>query len=153
MKINENNTVVFVDENENLNVVSNIFHAFYVEKDREMTYNWVNFEDNIIYFYNLLSELWVVNKMSEVMTEDIFKEKILKNSEFLNRLNNCNQQIAKMLIIVLTSFENKTLKEFEKNKSKNKQYKLLNQVKSILEKHIDYNFEYNKKVILPFVFL
>lgn len=156
MKINmQTKMVSFNNEEEEKNVEKKIFRAFLIKKDEELSHQWFNVKENKQEFYNVLADLWIARIfaiMAEKEGAHLFNQNILNEKDFMSKVKNCSVEVAKLAVVVLTAFENNNIKGKKDIKSSSLYKKLLSELKDLFVEKIDYDFRFDKKVKLPFIY-
>lgn len=152
MKVNTlSNEISFSNAEEKMLVIEGIYKAFKIDKDRELSSNWLSVDENYQEFCNMLAELWVIRMTAMSGNYSLYEKAILGNKQFQHKLQNGSREVAKLSVIILTSFQNEMRKGQIKDVNQKVFLKVINKAKQMFEKQIDYHFEYNNKVCLPFL--
>lgn len=147
-----NETVYFSNDKEEITVIKKIFSAFKIKRDRDLTWAWLGVKENKQEFYDMLSDLWIARIIATHGNSKLFEEHILNHNQFEYKIANCSEQVAKLSVIVLTAFSNVNVKKFNKNLD-NKIFKdMLLGLKVKIAKKIQYDFQYDQNVKIPFVY-
>lgn len=145
-------TVSFVDKKEELSTVDSIFNAFLVSEDKDLTKKWLfGNQDNYSDFMNFLADLVIINLIILQGNTEVFKKGVIENETFLKKFHSLSPQIAKLMLVLIQSFKNNFKPKKYKHLDKKDVNIMFDEMISLLEQKIGYDFMFNKKIKISFV--
>lgn len=142
--------VHFTSVKEEQNMLRNIMNAFSIKKDKEMTKAWLLFRsEHYEDFLSLFFDIFTLNVIAYGGDYKLYQEKVLKNIDFMLKIDNASEQVLKLIVVAMQGMINNFKLTGDEDKKEGYET-IMKHMQKLIQDKISYNFLFDKNVKIKF---